>query len=186
MSPIIQTPDQRQWIDLELLNPKFLKGLNEYACSIGMSRTARLAKALHGSRHGCDTAKLASTFASAVRSTRTRTRSPTFVWFQTCVIRESKPSTEGRNKAELPETCSIAGLADTAATRSAELDASQNQLSRASTISTEPLPRYGRLPGSAMTHLDDLDSATPSKENSDEYRDFPMTTDDVQHRPSLS
>ena len=194
-SPIIQTPDQKQWIDLELLNPKFLKGLSQYAPSAKDEPNSKLGKGAakikawaRQSKAGIDIRLRRKINAEKDEITEIHLVPDAYnPYSATGLEKPPMPS-------ELPAMRSIAELADTAPTT--ELDATErSQPSRSSTTSTlgEPLPRYEREPGSSTADIirpaeDHLPStAAPGMTSDEANRDVsPIRSTETSHRPSTS
>ena len=195
-SPIIQTPDQKTWIDLELLNPKFLKGLSQYAPSIRDEPNSKLGKG-----------------AAKIKAWARQSKAGIDIRLRRKINNEKDEITDIRLvpdayppdfastpekppfAQELPAMRSIAELADTAPAM--ELDATQSrQPSRSSTSSTlgEPLPRYERNPASSTSDVatNSTDLAPPASTPPDASADgmvrevSPIGAAEFRHRPSTS
>lgn len=194
-SPIMQTPDQRQWIDLELLNPKFLKGLSQYAPSVKDEPNSKLGKGAAKIKAWARQSK-----AGIDIRLRRRINSEKDEITDIRLVPDAYPADfaahaeKAPHVQELPAMRSIVELAET--TTAIELDATPSgQPSRSSTASTlgEPLPRYEREPGHspdlAVPHSEPLPSsssepATPHHHVNREVS--PVRSVGNRHRPSIS
>lgn len=189
-SPIIQTPDQRQWIDLELLNPKFLKGLSQYAESdkdgpnSRFGRSAAKIKAwARQSKAGIDIRLRRKIDSEKDEITDIRLVPDTYP--SSVSDYAGKPST----MQELPAIQSFAELADTTISPATELDATRiGQPSRSSTSSTigEPLPRYEREPESILSDVASTSMETPGESQVTKPENGTLPIAGSGHRPSTS
>lgn len=195
-SPIIQTPDQKQWIDLELLNPRFLKGLSQYAPSVKDESDSKLGKGaaklkawVRQSKTGIDIRLRRKINNEKEITTEIQLAPATSPW---PYARDKCPPMQ-----ELPAMRSVAELPDTGTRPATELDATQSdQPSRSSTGSTihEPLPRYEREPGlgpagiiSPVIHPQDPAMTNFGAEASGVGREVsPIRPSEITHRPSVS